>query len=62
MKNRMFDLAAFREGLLEAVKFQGLFIYVDESENLYRSVFKRVCCKDETVFLRTASPDAEYSA
>jgi hypothetical protein len=47
---------------LEAVKFQGLFIYVDESENLYRSVFKRVCRKDETVFLRTGSPDAEYSA
>jgi hypothetical protein len=56
-----FSLAAFQEGLLGAVNFQGLIIYTDDKGTYYRSVFKRVCRQGESVFTRTGNLDDEYS-
>lgn len=56
-----FAFGAFREGLVESIRFEGLVIYADDTGTLYHSVFKRVCHKGTNIFIRTGNPDDEYS-
>jgi hypothetical protein len=69
MKNRMFDLAAFQEGLLEAVKFQGLFITSTKARTSIArfsresaAKTKRCSCELAAPMLNTAPSAARISA
>jgi hypothetical protein len=53
--------AAWDMGLFESVLFQGVIIYGGEyGDAKYRLVFKRICAKGQSIFLRTENPDDEY--